>query len=283
VAPAPVVIGQLEYAKRRLDAFMRSQGLSARAAEVANLKGDYARAEFVKLFKDVQRLTTRLDQYTDLSAEQAAAIERILPENDHRALRGAYLATAEAMRQQQEKPGETKSPGVDQLDFDLVLFASATIDYDYIMRLIADFSMQKPGKATMSREDLIGLIAGDAKFLDERDAITEYVRGLAAGQGLDEAAIRVGYERFKAERAARELGEIAALHGVADAALRAFVEGVVARRVLDGERLTELLAPLDLGWKERARREVALMGELVPVIRRRAGGREISGLRVYED
>jgi type I restriction enzyme R subunit len=93
----------------------------------------------------------------------------------------------------------------------------------------------------------------------------------------------VGYERFKAERAARELGEIAALHGVADAALRAFVEGVVARRVLDGERLTELLAPLDLGWKERARREVALMGELVPVIRRRAGGREISGLRVYED
>ena len=60
------------------------------------------------------------------------------------------------------------------------------------------------------------------------------------------------------------------------------MDGVVARRVLDGERLTELLAPLDLGWKERARREVALMRELVPVLRRRAGGREISGLRAYE-
>jgi type I restriction enzyme R subunit len=283
VEPAPVVIGQLEEAKTRLDAFMRSQGLSARADDVANLKGDYARAEFVKLFKEVQRLTTRLDQYTDLSAEHAATIERILPQDDHRALRGAYLATADALRRQQEKPGEPKSPDVDQLDFDLVLFASATIDYDYIMRLIADFSIQKPGKATMSREELIGLIAGDAKFLDERDAITEYVRGLAAGEGLDEAAIRAGYERFKTERAVRELNEIAARHGVADAALRAFVDGVVARRVLDGERLTELLAPLDLGWKERARREVALMGELTQVLRRRAGGREISGLRAYED
>jgi len=283
VEPAPVVIEQLEEAKTRLDAFMRSQGLSARADDVANLKGDYARAEFVKLFKEVQRLTTRLDQYTDLSTEQAATIERILPEDDHRALRGAYLATADALRRQQEKPGEPKSPDVDQLDFDLVLFASAMIDYDYIMRLIADFSMQEPGKATMSRDELIGLIAGDAKFLDERDAITEYVRGLAAGEGLDEAAIRAGYERFKTERAARELGEIGARHGVPDAALRAFVDGVVARRILDGERLTELLAPLDLGWKERARREVALMGELAPVLRRRAGGREISGLRAYED
>ena len=42
----------------------------------------------------------------------------------------------------------------------------------------------------MSREQLIGLIAADSKFLDERDAITEYVRGLKAGEGLDEAAIR---------------------------------------------------------------------------------------------
>ncbi|MES2521398.1 MAG: type I restriction endonuclease subunit R [Gemmatimonadota bacterium] len=283
VEPAPVVIAQLEESKTRLDAFMRSQGLSGRADDIANLKGDYARAEFVKLFKDVQRLTTRLDQYTDLSAEQAATIERILPEDHHRALRGAYLATVDALRRQQQKPGDPKSADIDQLDFDLVLFASATIDYDYIMRLIADFSMQKLGKAKLSRDELIGLIAGDAKFLEERDAITEYVRELAPGQGLDEEAIRAGYEQFKSERAARELAEIAARHGLPDAALRAFVDGVVARRVLDGERLTELLAPLDLGWKERARREVALMGELVQVLRRRAGGREISGLRAYED
>ena len=283
VEPAPVVIGQLEEAKTRLDAFMRSQGLSGRPDDVANLKGDYARAEFVKLFKDVQRLTTRLDQYTDLTPEQTETIARIVPEDDQRAFRGAYLATADALRRQQERPGAAPDADVDQLDFDLVLFASATIDYDYIMRLIADFSAQAPGRTTMSRDALIGLIAGDAKFMDERDAITEYVRGLEAGQGLDEAAIRAGYERFKEERSARELGDVAVRHGVPDAALRAFVDDVVARRILDGERLTELLAPLALGWKERARKEVALMGDLGPVLRQRAAGREIAGLRAYEE
>ena len=65
-----------------------------------------------------------------------------------------------------------------------MLFASATIDYDYIMKLIADFSTRKPGKATMSRDELIGLIAADSKFIDEREDITEYVRGLKAGEGL---------------------------------------------------------------------------------------------------
>jgi type I restriction enzyme, R subunit len=31
------------------------------------------------------------------------------------------------------------------------------------------------------------LIAADSKFLDERATITEYVRGLKVGEGLDEA------------------------------------------------------------------------------------------------
>ena len=283
VEPAPVVIDQLREARERLDAFLRSQGLSGRPEDVANLRGDAARAEFVRCFKEVQRLQTRLDQYTDLSAEQEAAIEAILPEDDRRAFRGVYLSTADALRRQQQRPGEPRDPALDQLDFELVLFASATIDYDYIMALITDFSMQPPGKATMSRDELIGLIAGDAKFLDEREAITEYVRGLAAGQGLDEGAIRAGYERFKEERARREVAEIAARHGVPGAALAALVDGVVARRIFDGELLTALLEPLGLGWKERARKEVALMGELVPLLTMRAGGREIAGLRAYED
>jgi type I restriction enzyme R subunit len=33
---------------------------------------------------------------------------------------------------------------VDQLDFEFVLFASAVIDYDYIMALIATYSQQNP-------------------------------------------------------------------------------------------------------------------------------------------
>lgn len=64
-----------------------------------------------------------------------------------------------------------------QLDFEFVLFASAVIDYDYIMGLIARMT-QRPGKLTLNREQFIGLIQADAKFIDDRDDIAEYIRGL---------------------------------------------------------------------------------------------------------
>lgn len=61
------------------------------------------------------------------------------------------------------------------------------------------------------------------------------------------------------------------------------MEGILARRIFDGEQLTELLAPLELGWKARTQKELALMTDLVPLLKKRAGGRDISGLQAYED
>jgi type I restriction enzyme R subunit len=52
--------------------------------------------------------------------------------------------------------------------------------------------------------------------------------------------------------------------------------------IFDGEALSDLMAPLDLGWKARAQAETALMKELVPLLQKRAQGREISGLSAYE-
>lgn len=285
VDPAPVVIEKLKDAREKLATFLQSQGLTGEPDDIANLKGDAARAGFVEHFKQVQKLKVQLDQYTDLTPEQAQQVEQVLPTDEHSAFRGAYLETAQRLRAQRGKGKDTdgEESEADQLDFEFVLFASSTIDYDYIMKLAADISMQPAGKASMSREELAGLIAGDAKFIDEREDITEYVRGLKAGAGLDEAAIRAGYETFKKEKAARELAAIAGRHGLAVDALTAFVEAVLARRIFDGEALTELLSPLELGWKARAQKEGELMAGLAPLLRKRAGGREIAGLKAYED
>ena len=283
VEKAPVVIDRLKSAKGGLDAFMKSQGLAGKPADVAKLRGDDARAAFVKHFKEVQKLQTQLDQYTDLTAEQELTIKAILPDDELNAFRGVYLETAQRLKAQQNKPGDQTREEVDQLDFEFVLFASATIDYDYIMKLIADFSTKKPGKATMSREELIGIITADSKFLDERDDITEYVRGRKAGEGLDESAIRAGYQRFKDEKAARELSALSTRHGLRPALLQGFVDTILRRRIFDGEQLTELLAPLGLGWKARTQKELELMKDLVPLLKKRAGGRDISGLKAYEE
>ena len=283
VDKAPVVIERLQEARQALDDFLKGQGLSGKPEDIANLKGDNARAAFIKRFKEVQRLQTQLEQYTDLTPEQRQTIETILPKDDLNAFRGQYLETAQRLRAQRETPGGSPpNPELDQLDFEFVLFASATIDYDYIMKLIADFSQKKPGKTSMTREQLISLIAADAKFIDERETITEYVQTLKAGEGLDEQAIRDGYQRFKAKKESAELAKIAAGHGLPPEALTGFVDGILGRMIFDGEQLTNLLEPLDLGWRERAQKELALMRDLVPLLKKRAAGRDISGLNAYE-
>ncbi len=171
---------------------------------------------------------------------------------------------------------------MEDLEFEFVLFASADIDYDYIMALLARYSQEPPGRLKMNRDQLIGLIQADAKFMDERETITDYVRSLQAGQGLDEKEIRAGYERFKTERNAAEVGTVAEKHGLATATLQAFLDAILQRMVFDGEQLTELLEPLGLNWKARRVKELALMDDLVPLLKKRAGGREISGLSAYE-
>jgi len=219
VDEAPVVIEELKAAKRKLDDFLQSHGLEARPEAVLNLRGDDARVAFIKQFKEIQRLATQLDQYTDLTDAQKQEIEQILPKDDERAFRGVYLETARRLKAKQyisdsdtprtkeeahessdEYGSNTPEEAVDQLDFEFVLFASATIDYDYIMNLIARFTDQDPKKLKISREQLIGLIESDAKFLDEREEIAEYVRSLETGKPLDENQVRGGYEQFKAEK-----------------------------------------------------------------------------------
>jgi type I restriction enzyme R subunit len=282
VDKAPVVIEKLQGAVQKLDAFMKSQGLTCAPDDVPNLKGDEARAAFINHFKEVQRLKTQLDQYTDLSDDNEASIEQILPKENLLGFRGAYLETAQRLKAQQGKGTQKPSPDVDQLDFEFVLFASAVIDYDYIMGLIARFTEQTPGKQKMSREQLVGLIQSDAKFMDERADIGAYIATLKAGEALSEAIIRDGYQRFKAEKQSQELADLAKGHGLETTALQAFVDSILLRMIFDGEQLSELMAPLGLGWKARTQKELALMDELTPLLRKRAQGRDISGLSAYE-
>ena len=281
VEKAPVVIKKLEAAMQKLDNFMKSQGLECTPSAVANLKGNAAKVVFCEQFKEVQRLKTQLEQYTDLTGEDKAAIEQVLPEDSHRGFRGQYLETAKKLRDPQQKKTDAANPA-DQLEFEFVLFASAVIDYDYIMGLITKFSAKEPGKSKMTREQLIGLISADAKFMNERDDIAEYIGKLKAGEGLSETAIRDGYTRFKAEKNAKELADIAARHSLLVDSLQTFVDGILDRMIFDGEHLSDLMSPLDLGWKARTQAELALMADLYPLLTKRAAGRDISGLSAYE-
>lgn len=283
VDEAPVIIEKLQTAVQALGTFMQSQGLENKPEAVANLKGDAARAQFINLFKEVQRLKTQLDQYTDLTPGNKISIEKILPKDQLQGFKGVYIDTAQRLKEKQDIGGDKADPTVQQLDFEFVLFASSIIDYDYIMALIARYSSQTPGKQNMSREQLIGLIQADAKFIDERDDIAEYISMLEVGKALDEKAIRAGFDDFKAEKHAKALAGIAAKHSLDAAALQSFVESTLRRMVFDGDQLSELFTALELGWKARTNAELTLMEDLIPLLKKLAQGREISGLGAYDE
>ncbi|MBF7074311.1 type I restriction endonuclease subunit R [Glaciecola sp. MH2013] len=289
VDPAPQVIDKYKEAVSLMTDFMSQQkdqgdvNTICEPKEVYNLKGDAARIEFMNKFKEVQRLKTQLDQYTDLNDEQRATINSLIPEESLRSLRGAYLDTAQRLKAQQAKGSDDPDDPVQQLEFELVLFASAVIDYDYIMGLIAKSTDDdKPSKHKMSRQQLIDLISSSANLMDERDDIVDYINSLPTDQSLNEKAIREGYQKFKSEKSAQELATIAGRHNIAHEALQTFIDNILDRMIFDGEKLSELLEPLDLGWKARTQAELALMEELVPLLNKLAQGREISGLAAYE-
>lgn len=282
VDPAPTVINKLQTAVGKLETFMKAQGLVCAPEQVANLKGDNARANFINHFKEVQRLKTQLDQYTDLGEEQQVLVEKLLPEDTLRGFKGVYLDTAQRLKVQQGKRKDNDDDStVQQLEFEFVLFASADIDYDYIMGLIAKFT-QKTSKQKMTRQELIDLISSSANLMDERDDIITYINSLPVGQSLNENAVRDGYQAFKAAKAASDLSVIADKHRLESQALQAFVDTIISRMIFDGEKLSDLLAPLDLGWKARTQAELALMEDLLPLLHKLAQGREISGLAAYE-
>ncbi|GAB4209137.1 MAG: type I restriction endonuclease subunit R [Bacteroidia bacterium] len=282
VEPAPKVIEKFQQAVKAMEKWMEDKNMAAEPQEVYNIKGDTARIEFINRFKEVQRLKTQIDQYTDLTEEQKALIEELMPEEQLRSFRSSYLEIARQLKEIQQKEGDKAPENIQQLDFEFVLFASAVVDYDYIMNLIAKYTQQPPKKQKMTRDQLIGILSSIANLMDERDDIAEYIHTLEVGKPLNEQQIKDGYQKFKEEKIAKQLAEIAARHGLAISALQQFTDTIISRMIFDADKLSELFEPFDLGWKERTKREEALMSDLIPILKKKAEGKEISGLKAYE-
>ena len=75
--------------------------------------------------------------------------------------------------------------------------------------------------------------------------------------------------------------EIAQKHQINHLELQKFLEDIAWRKIFDGERFSDLLMPLNLGWKERAAREDLLLTDLMPILDRFGGAIQISGLKPY--
>lgn len=85
------------------------------------------------------------------------------------------------------------------------------------MSLIADSTQQKSAKQKMTKAQVISLLKSNSNLMDKKEDPTD----------------------------------IANKNGLQTANLKTFVENIMSRMIFDGEKLTDLLEPSALSWKER--------------------------------
>lgn len=280
---AEEVVELLDVAVQRLYTMMKSHGLEPEPEEVPNLKGDAARAEFVEIFKDVQRPILQLDQYIDIPPELQARIDAIMPPEKRLAFRTAYLELGRELRQKgaAESPDDASEPTdvMQDIDFELVLFASAIIDYDYIISLIARMVNEKePERREVTREEIVALLRSHSNLPEDREDILEFVRHPEVINGRTAGEISDEFRRFREAKWHRQLQELAHRYGVDQEGLSEFIESTLRVMRYDDSHLSDLFTDEGLGWRDRVAKKNALRADLVPLIRLRAAGQEIDNL-----
>ena len=280
VEPAETVVEQYKDALVKLETVMNSMGLECKPEEVINIPQGENTGHFIDAFKDVQRLSLKLDQYVDMPEELKTAIEAAMPEDTLQQFRTAYLDLARRMRP--TGPGRTEeTPEGDAPDFELSLFSSALVDYDYIMKLLARYTNTHFEKVKITKEQLLEILSSSVDLMNEREYLKAFIEEeLEQGSGMSELEIRKRYQAFKDKRFNQQIAALAEEYGIDATALEAFVSETAKLRRIDEDALRELLRHID-GWKQRKAAKEGLLVRLAPLFDLLSGGSTIEGLNAY--
>ena len=280
VEPANVVVEKFKKSISQLKTVMNSMGLDCRPDEVINIPQGENTNNFIDAFKDVQRLAIKLDQYVDVPDELKKAIEKVMPEDKLQQFRTAYIDLAR--RNSQQESGSTKqTPEEEEPDFELSLFSSALVDYNYIMRLLAKYAAAQPAAVKITKAQLLDILAGSVDLMNEREYLKAFIEDeLEKGCGISELEIRRRYKEFKDNRINKQINDIAQEFGLENDALEGFVKETIKLRRLDEESLRELMSHI-VNWKQRKAAKENLLVRLNPLLMLLTGGNTIEGINAY--
>ena len=120
--------------------------------------------------------------------------------------------------------------------------------------------------------------------MNDSDDIISYIDSLSKDineMTIDE--VKEGFEKFKYDKFNKEVAQYAEKYCLETNSLFEFLGEIISRKIMDGEKLTDLFEPLGLGWRERSKKENAFMADIIPLLKRMADGKEISGLSAWEE
>ena len=281
VEPAEKVVEKYQKAISNLKTVMNGMGLECRPDEVVNIPQGENTNKFIEAFKDVQRLSLKLDQYVELPEKLKDTIEGAMTDDTLQSFRTAYLDLARRGRPTDTGARGPRTPEGDEPDFELSLFSSALVDYDYIMHLLARYTSTHHEKVRITKEQLLEILAGSVNLMNERELLEAFIKEeIHQGSGLTEDEIRQRYQAFKDKRLNGQIADLATEYGIDQAALEQFVIETVKLRRLDEEVLRNLLNHID-GWKQRKAAKEGLLVRLAPIFKLMTGGSDIEGMNAY--
>lgn len=281
VEPAETIVEKYKDAINQLQTVMNSMGLDCKPEEVVNIPQGENTSEFIDAFKDVQRLALKLDQYVDMPEELKESIEMAMPEDTLQQFRTAYLDLARRSGTTGLSDNMERTPEDDDPDFELSLFSSALVDYDYIMKLLAKYTDTHLERVKITKEQLLEILSSSVDLMSERDYLKAFIEEeLTQNSGMSEQEIRERYKAFKDKRFNQEITALAQEFGIDNAALENFVSETVQLRRLDVDTLSELLSHID-NWKQRKAAKEGLLARLNPLFALLSGGNTIEGLNAY--
>lgn len=280
VEPVETVVEKYREKINQLQTVMNSMGLDCKPEEVINIPQGENTAAFIEAFKDVQRMALKLDQYVDMPVEIKQTVEAIMPEDTLMQFRTAYIDLARRAAAADGKQDVTNYIDEDT-DFELSLFSSALVDYDYIMRLLSKYTDTHVEKVQITKKQLLDILAGSVDLMNEREYLKAFIEEeLSQGSGMSELEIRRRYKEFKNERFNQKIAVIAQQFNIDKAALEHFVSETAKLLRLDEDALRELLSHID-NWKQRKTAKENLIKELHPLLTLLSGGNTIEGLNAY--
>ena len=295
VEPYNKVIDEFEKSVKQLEDYIKSHNLEFHPSSVANLKGDEAKIEFINLFRNIQYIKTKLNQYTEIPEDMLEKINNIMPEDDLRGFRSEYLEAAQEMQEKANSKNDNNSDSEDEkagqtdidiqnIDFEFVLFSSAIIDYDYIIGLISKYTVSNvDGTEEMTKEKLISIMTSTSNLLSEKQTIIDYVDSLPTNIKLSIEEIKKGYEEFKNNQLNIQVKNVANIFSLNSSELLEFVKDICDTMIFDGEKVDNMQWNMELNWREKAKKEEELMSMLLPIIKSVTKEKEVKGLSAYEN
>ena len=175
VEPAEKVVDEYKDALTHLETVMNSMGLECKPEEVINIPPGENSSAFIEAFKDVQRLSLRLDQYVDLSDDLKSSIEEAMPEDTLQQFRTAYIDLARRTRPTDTGGRTEQTPEGEEPDFELSLFSSALVDYDYIMKLLAKYTETHLDKVKITKEQLLEILSSSVDLMNESEYLKAFI------------------------------------------------------------------------------------------------------------